>query len=219
MSFDRSKMALKLALEQDISEELALKVVNEFFDVFLVLKKKTRDFNAEQLSPSPLIDAVWHMALLNTKAYASACGSKFVHHDPDGGEDPEEQSKRYANTLRVYAMLFKKQPDPKIWPDAQQNQKQETEKRKRNDNDVGPVKFARGSDRVVLKTLTGKEIAVPLDDTLTAADLLDVVRLTEGGADWRFIFKGKRISGTDNLALLGAVNGSIVHLINNVRGC
>ncbi|KAJ3351328.1 hypothetical protein GGF32_004327 [Allomyces javanicus] len=56
---------------------------------FLVLKFVHRDEHAQLLSPSPVIDLVWHAHLLDTKAYTAMCAKLpfFIHHNPKGKRD------------------------------------------------------------------------------------------------------------------------------------
>eukprot|EP00816_Leptocylindrus_hargravesii_P004951 CAMPEP_0196804820 /NCGR_PEP_ID=MMETSP1362-20130617/4492_1 /TAXON_ID=163516 /ORGANISM="Leptocylindrus danicus, Strain CCMP1856" /LENGTH=239 /DNA_ID=CAMNT_0042177341 /DNA_START=121 /DNA_END=840 /DNA_ORIENTATION=- len=53
------------------------------------------------LSPSPMIDKVWHMHILDTRSYKRYCDDKaghFIHHDPDGGLDVEARRRRIETT-------------------------------------------------------------------------------------------------------------------------
>ncbi len=83
-SFSRNAVAADVARQAAVSPELALLAVNEFFDAFVELKKSAKDWRADKLSPSPLVDMVWHVVLLDTIAYAELCGKTFIHHRPGG---------------------------------------------------------------------------------------------------------------------------------------
>ena len=94
--------------------------VNSFFDVFLKvvvslslsrfksqllnvvvaqqLKQLAEDPTAQLVSPSPLVDDVWHVALLFTQEYADYCAREvgfFVHHRPQG-ERNQRLRKKYC---------------------------------------------------------------------------------------------------------------------------
>ncbi|KNE54095.1 hypothetical protein AMAG_00097 [Allomyces macrogynus ATCC 38327] len=60
---------------------------------FLALKFVHRDADALLLSPSPLIDVVWHAHVLDTKSYVTMCAKLpfFIHHKPKGARDAESQ--------------------------------------------------------------------------------------------------------------------------------
>jgi len=64
---------------------------------FLALKKTEEDYDATLLSPSPLVDAVWHAHILDTRSYRNANellhgdyffddNFYFIHHDPSGAD-------------------------------------------------------------------------------------------------------------------------------------
>ena len=57
---------------------------------FLVLKKIAGDEDATMLSPTDVIDAVWHQLLLNPRLYKNineALGGEMIDHNPEGGRD------------------------------------------------------------------------------------------------------------------------------------
>lgn len=69
----------------------------------------------ETLTPSLLVDNVWHEFILCTKAYEEYCARNFgrlIHHDPGGsGQDNRQQ---FARTLDLYQVHFGT-PDPRFW--------------------------------------------------------------------------------------------------------
>lgn len=97
------------------------------FEKFMSLKVRARDWDAEKLSPSPRVDAVWHAALLDTKAYERYCSKisqghqpSFIHHDPFGAQ-PDASSMarrnvRYSTTVLLYTKVFRYRPPLAIWP-------------------------------------------------------------------------------------------------------
>lgn len=108
-------------VEYKWDESFAQMVVDEFFR-FMMIKKATKDENAEIVSPSGYVDKVWHAALLYTKKYANYCEQEigfFVHHDPNGAMDDDETNriKRYKNTILVYKENFQDAPPILIWPE------------------------------------------------------------------------------------------------------
>ncbi|CAG8951420.1 hypothetical protein HYFRA_00007335 [Hymenoscyphus fraxineus] len=85
------------------------------FRRFLTLKILVRDTMADQISPTPLMDAVWHQLILNTQVYEelqTRIGLK-LHHRPSGASDAEAgmcPSQAYdggvsKNTDRTYRIL------------------------------------------------------------------------------------------------------------------
>ena len=85
---------------------------------FLQLKFISSDFMADKLSPSPLIDEVWHKHLLDTLAYDKMCtidyGAK-LHHNPDHANDPQKDF-RYQSTLELYKSVYHCAPPIQYWP-------------------------------------------------------------------------------------------------------
>lgn len=66
---------------------------------FLVLKKLAGDFDAHCLSPSDLVDAAWHMMLLNPKLYLEV---NRKNHNPEGGSDAQARLVRLERTKSFY---------------------------------------------------------------------------------------------------------------------
>lgn len=71
------------------------------------------------LTPSVVVDSVWHMHLLYSRNYLAFCEKvigRFVHHDPGKGNDTESErfSKQYIATLVAYRKHFGSPPES-IW--------------------------------------------------------------------------------------------------------
>jgi hypothetical protein len=116
--FDRAAIVAHLVESKQIADsDLALLAVNEYFDRFMPLKKAAKDADATILSPSYLVDLVWHAAILDTAGYAQFCENQigfFVHHRHfDGDEKAREQ--RYERTYKDYKDTFGA-PDDLMWP-------------------------------------------------------------------------------------------------------
>jgi hypothetical protein len=102
---DVDKIVARLG-RQYIKKEEAIEAVKEFAR-FVLLKIKAEDFEGSLLSPSPLVDAVWHEMILDTRMYAKfcldVCGGMVLEHDPDGAseEDVVARTKRQKRTARA----------------------------------------------------------------------------------------------------------------------
>jgi len=79
------------------------------------------------LVPSPIVDVVWHMHILDTKPYHRDCMryfNKFFHHMPSYPSIQEEVMKSekkmlldgYDITLQLYERIFKEEAPVNIWP-------------------------------------------------------------------------------------------------------
>ena len=85
---------------------------------FMIMKLLMKDYDEKstQLSPSPIVDLVWHTHILFTKNYYDFCKKcfrnnamrkafHFVHHDPDGTFD-KHKYERTMNTILLYMSIF-----------------------------------------------------------------------------------------------------------------
>ncbi|KAJ3374521.1 hypothetical protein GGF31_007299 [Allomyces arbusculus] len=95
-----SHLRRSAALPADV--DLALREYRRF----LILKVMHRDEHAILLSPSPVVDTVWHAHMLDTRAYLAMNDQLpfFVHHDPRGAydEDAANRARRLDNTRACY---------------------------------------------------------------------------------------------------------------------
>jgi len=102
--------------------------------------------NATMLSPSSLVDKVWHLTLLDNGFYNMLCQGLFpnatnmkdfiINHDPDGGKNPTERNRRYENTLRLMEKYFHEKPNPLVWEPSQSiSSELVSSKRPRDDGD------------------------------------------------------------------------------------
>ena len=68
------------------------------------------------LTPSILIDQIWHEFILFTRTYESFCQSRldrFIHHQPSN--DDNENKNQYEATLLAYQEIFGEPVQP-YWP-------------------------------------------------------------------------------------------------------
>lgn len=69
------------------------------------------------MAPSAAVDAVWHLHLMDTRAYAAFCDQvigRMIHHIP--GRPPVAEDPAYAATRAALAQHFGP-PSPNLWPD------------------------------------------------------------------------------------------------------
>ena len=85
---------------------------------FLTLKKEYKDWNATILSPSYLVDQMWHQHILNVVNYTHdmmlLCGH-VVGHNPDGALDLQKKAKRDEETQKALEVRFANKYDKEIW--------------------------------------------------------------------------------------------------------
>ncbi len=80
--------------------------------IFLVLISK------KEVTPSQIVDEVWHYHILHTQAYQSFAKEigKYIHHNPGTASEQPRFDNQYLKTLRFYTLVFNSQPPPLIWP-------------------------------------------------------------------------------------------------------
>ncbi|MEH7827260.1 glycine-rich domain-containing protein [Gemmobacter denitrificans] len=69
------------------------------------------------MAPSAAVDAVWHLHLMDTRAYATFCDQvigRMIHHIPD--RPPVAEDPAYAATRAALTQHFGP-PSPNLWPD------------------------------------------------------------------------------------------------------
>ena len=85
---------------------------------FLALKELYKDWNASIISPSLLVDQMWHQHILDVVNYTHdmilLCGN-VVGHNPDGALDTERKAKRDTTTRDALETYFANQYDKEIW--------------------------------------------------------------------------------------------------------
>jgi len=85
---------------------------------FLTLKKEHKDWNATILSPSYLVDQMWHQHILDVVNYTHdmmlLCGH-VVGHNPDGALDLQQKTERDETTHKALEERFANKYDKEIW--------------------------------------------------------------------------------------------------------
>eukprot|EP00956_Cyclotella_meneghiniana_P011012 scaffold15423_cov46-Cyclotella_meneghiniana.AAC.2 len=85
---------------------------------FLFLKKYYEDWDATQLSPSHLVDQMWHQHILDVENYYHdmilLCGH-VIGHNPDGASDIEKKRARDEKTRKGLIEHFDGDVDGEIW--------------------------------------------------------------------------------------------------------
>jgi hypothetical protein len=74
------------------------------------------------LTPSPVVDEVWHLHLLYTQSYwkefCQETLGREIHHGPTRGgkQEAEKFNNWYTVTINLYSEKFLRQPPLQIWP-------------------------------------------------------------------------------------------------------
>lgn len=96
----------KLMEENGWNESFAYDSVEEYRK-FMFLLATSEQF----MSPSKIVDKVWHQHILDTKAYAKFCDDihgTFIHHVPRrSNQSDDEFIDSYNRTINQYQKIFK----------------------------------------------------------------------------------------------------------------
>lgn len=111
--------AAKLADEQAWPLDFAQRAIAEYRRfAFLAVAA------GHPVSPSPIVDEVWHCHLLYTYTYwkefcPKVLGRDLHHHPSIGGDDAARYRKQYEQTLASYEHWFSEMPPPDLWPSGE----------------------------------------------------------------------------------------------------
>jgi Ubiquitin family len=104
------------------TQDQSHRMVNELFRFLYDIKAACNDYDSNLYLPSPLVDQVWHEAILFTEMYRDLCHKitkgQFINHDPvyeDQGLNCREP--RYQSTLMAFRDAGHSL-DSAIWPNC-----------------------------------------------------------------------------------------------------
>ncbi len=110
----------RLMRENDWPADFAARAILEYKRFLLLAVASGRP-----VTPSPVVDQVWHLHLVFTKSYwRELCGGvlgRELHHEPTQGGLREAARFRaqYAGTLEAYREVFGIEPPADIWPSVE----------------------------------------------------------------------------------------------------
>lgn len=223
-----AQLAARIQRKLALSPQEARKRV-EAYKQFLVLKAVTKDFDATQLSPPPLVDAVWHEHILDTRGYSVFCLTVFlqvVHHDPNGDLDGTARDRRRRMTLGTLKTVFKDNYDKEIWayPGALPSkrgrgvveQEDTPASRTRRRSFLPP-----GQLTIRIKDQTGEETFYKVKKTTKLENVLDAYATRRGVPvdSLRFLFSGSRVHGDQTPADIEMVDGDQLDCMLEQGGC
>lgn len=108
-------LSARLSDEQDWTPEFTARAIEEY-KRFMFLATVA----GHAVTPSHVVDEVWHMHLIYTRSYWEELGDilgRLIHHDPGtGGKgDQSKFQAQYNRTLEAYRKFFGSQPPEDIW--------------------------------------------------------------------------------------------------------
>ena len=154
-------------LSSKLPPSVDMKQLIEEYKKFLVIKVISKDTQCPlNLSPSSLIDQVWHEHILHTAKYREACTALgvFIDHDPSGAtEEDDKREERLLLTKTHYSLIFNTKAPSKFWELMFEQHPDDipTPKYTRNfEVKVSKRKRLRGSMQIFVISLTGKRITL-----------------------------------------------------------
>ncbi|KNE64974.1 hypothetical protein AMAG_10640 [Allomyces macrogynus ATCC 38327] len=198
---------------------------------FLILKVVHNDAEALLLSPSPVIDAVWHAHILDTRAYAAMNEHlpSPIHYEPKGDWDADtpNRQRRLKNTLTCYRARWG-EPPALIW--AERRAAREPPEPEEADASLSPPPYyvplptsPLRSRRSISKSRTptlalsisdsrGNDIKVTVNPNDTVRKLkMDYHRLGGSAAfETLFALDGVRLNDARTLAECGITDGDVI---------
>jgi small ubiquitin-related modifier len=136
------------------NQDMSNRVFNSYRQ-FLDLKGTLEDWNATILSPSSLVDQMWHQHILDTLHYEKYCQSvcgRMIHHDPDGGVDVAAREARLRTTHLTLKARFEGQVDEFVWDLPAPSSRDESSRRRQrsasasNNEERSPIRQRTAPD-------------------------------------------------------------------------
>lgn len=106
-------------------------LIQEYLRFMTVLQSARAAGHIDQLSPSLLVDEVWHAHVLCTRNYRAFCQrhfGQFVDHEPDDEEEQQKEQQEqgqeqqhtverrsYDRCVQLYQQMFKTEPPLLAW--------------------------------------------------------------------------------------------------------
>jgi len=194
----------------------------EEYKRFLAIKTISGDTEEPlSLSPSALVDLVWHEHILHSRQYRLACTKLGVilDHDPCGARDSANAiEKRLNMTKAFYRLIFKEDAPDKYWKrienfddDLLENETEYPAKRRKKSKTVN----------LVVKTLTGNNLNIRCSKDDEVETLKARIQDVEGipADQQRVIVAGHQMTDGRKLNDYGVEDGTTVHLILRLGGC
>jgi hypothetical protein len=192
---------------------------------FMLLKLHMRDYEGKVLSPTPLMDAVWHTAILNTRVYVDMMAllenhdGEWMHHETlnDTAENKQKRQARVAMTVAMYKVMFETdpwtapveaQPSPAVVvaaPAAPKN------KKRKKDSEI----------TLYVRELNGKNLTLTCDVNDSVEELKSKIQKARGIPidQQRIIWTGKQVEDGRTLLDYNIGDESTVHLVLRLGGC
>mmetsp|Transcript_6478 Transcript_6478/g.15293 ORF Transcript_6478/g.15293 Transcript_6478/m.15293 type:complete len:271 (-) Transcript_6478:306-1118(-) len=197
------------------------KKIIQAYRQLLTLKKGFEDWDAEILSPSHLVDKMWHQHILDIGNYCHdmmlLCG-RVVLHNPDGALDIQAKKTRDTSTFSELIKKFgKSNVNVEVWgfPEA-------TNTISDRSRAVNQVPADDGSLTICFRDQGPEKIFTKMKRTTRLGTAFQSFAKRKGlnkTEDLRFILYGDRVYDLDTPESLGMNDMDQIDAVRNAHGC
>merc|ERR1719309_681394 len=180
---------------------------------FLAVKVIYRDTGIPtDLSPSAVVDLVWHTHINNPGHYLDICnklGVKIIDHDPEAARHQDSVRKRRLEKTKIlYELVYNQKAPEEYWGLTYTTAS------------AANPRGAESPKKIFVKTVTGRTITCNVEHSDTIKNLRDKIKERDGipPDQQLLIFGGKKLLD-DRYNLSNIPNGSTIHLIFKLSGC
>ena len=169
------------------------------------------------LSLPPLLDQLWHVALLNTEKYAQFCEESFghfIHHTTlTDADSVGDKNKRVDATVKMYRFLFDSQPIAEFW----EREKEPEDDKLTIHQQIAPQKE---SFTICLKNQQGEQVDFIVNTTTRIHRIKSTYAFRRGLAeDFKLVLNGRPLADSSNLGDYDIGAGEVIYVILDLTGC
>ncbi|CAG8975317.1 hypothetical protein HYALB_00010560 [Hymenoscyphus albidus] len=216
------ELALAKAAERSQAESLFKVTPAEAIEEFrrlIALKVYMKDTDGILLSPSPIMDAIWHEVILDTKTYASMQTTLgcTLHHRPEVASVAEKDAVRSDwQRWKQYMPLAERDKDP-YRSSSPEEAILEQPPAKKVKYDQSEIQAARKIRLVVVDYFGQRRAHEILAESCVVTEIWKLGNLGVTLDDFRAVCNGQQLQEGHYAEDHRITNGSVVHLVQKLR--